>query len=203
MRFPRRFRTYRASENQSADCQIWEAARATTAAPTIFKGIEIVGIGGIPERFIDAGIRCNNPSKEVREEARQHFGNDRCVGVWISIGTGHPGAIGLPEPDGFQKMLPLQLINTLKNIATSCEEVADELSSQFLSIPGIYFRFNVLHGAGQVSLEEWNKIADVVTHTRAYLQDPAVSQLVNSVVQLLCDPSLQSQKVTLASLCGS
>jgi len=203
MRFPRRFRTYKVSENQSADCEIWEAARATTAAPTIFKGIEIAGVGGIPERFVDAGLKYNNPSKEIRDEARQYFGDERCVGVWISIGTGHPGAIGLPKPDAFQKMLPLQLIDTLKNIATNCEEVADELASQFLGCPGVYFRFNVLHGAGQVSLEEWKKINDVVAHTRSYLLDPVVSQSVNLVVQLLCDPSLQSQKVTLANLCRS
>jgi len=185
------------------DCEIWEVAHATTAAPTIFKGIEIAGIGGIPERFVDASLGYNNPSKEVRDEARQHFGGDRGVGVWISIGTGHPGSIGLSKPDAFEKMLPLQLIDTLKNITTSCEAVADELSGQYLSFPGVYYRFNVLHGAGQVSLEEWKKITDVIAHTRSYLQDPVVSQSVNSVVQLLCDPSSQSQKVTLANLCGS
>src|ERR1700730_3645140 len=141
MRFLRRFRTYQVSENPSADCEIWEAARVTTAAPTIFKGIEIAGVGGIPERFVDAGLKCNNPSKEVRDEARQYFGGDRRVGVWLSIGTGHPGSIGLPKPDAFQKMLPLQLIDTLKNIATSCESIADELAGQYLGFPGVYFRF--------------------------------------------------------------
>jgi hypothetical protein len=39
--YPRLFRTYSVRENASANCKSWEAARATTAAPRIFKGIDI------------------------------------------------------------------------------------------------------------------------------------------------------------------
>jgi patatin-like phospholipase/acyl hydrolase len=41
MAYPRRFRTYQVRENASVNCKIWEAARATTAAPTFFKRIAI------------------------------------------------------------------------------------------------------------------------------------------------------------------
>ncbi|THU84996.1 hypothetical protein K435DRAFT_764610 [Dendrothele bispora CBS 962.96] len=203
MRFPRIFRTYKLLGNSDLNCKIWQAARATTAAPTFFKRISVPGVGGIEETFIDAGIRCNNPAREVREEAKRLFGQSRTVGLLVSIGTGHPGTIGLSKPDVFQRLLPSQLIDTLKNIATDCESVADQLASRYGEREdSVYFRFNVTHGVGQISLEEWKKIPDIVTHTRAYLQDSRISAYVDSVVQRLCDPSLCDISVSLALLCG-
>lgn len=111
MAHPRRFRTYPVRENASLNCLIWEAARATTAAPTIFKRIGIGEEGRAKEEFIDGGIRCNNPTSQVTEEARAVFGDDSTLGCLISIGTGHPGIIGLSNPDGFQKILPTKLID--------------------------------------------------------------------------------------------
>ncbi|THU96161.1 FabD/lysophospholipase-like protein [Dendrothele bispora CBS 962.96] len=203
MRFPRLFRTYKLSGNSDPNCKIWQAARATTAAPTFFKRISIPGVGGIEETFIDAGIRCNNPAEQVREEAKRLFGENRTVGVFVSIGTGHPGTIGLSKPDVFQRILPSQLISTLKNIATDCESVADQLANRYGEREdSVYFRFNVTHGVGQISLEEWEKISEIVTHTRAYLQDSRISSYVDSVVQRLCDPSSYETGVSLALLCG-
>ncbi|THU83058.1 FabD/lysophospholipase-like protein [Dendrothele bispora CBS 962.96] len=203
MRFPRIFRTYKLSGDSDPNCKIWQAARATTAAPTFFKRISVPGVGGIEETFIDAGIRCNNPAKQVREEARRLFGENRTVGVFVSIGTGHSGTIGLSNPDVFQRILPSQLIDTLKNIATDCESVADELASEYGEREeSVYFRFNVTHGVGQISLEEWKKISEIVTHTKAYLQDSRISAYVDSVVQRLCVPSSHSTSVSLALLCA-
>ncbi|THU85682.1 FabD/lysophospholipase-like protein, partial [Dendrothele bispora CBS 962.96] len=196
MRFPWTFRTYKLLGNSDTNCNIWQAARATTAAPTFFKQISIPGIGGIEETFIDTGIKCNNPAKQVREEARRLFGENRTVGVFVSIGTGHSGTIG-----PFQCILPSQLIDTLKNIATDCESVADELASQYGEREeSIYFRFNVTHGVGQISLEEWKKISEIVTHTKAYLQDSRISAFVDLVVQRLCDPFSHGTSVSLVSL---
>ncbi|THU98322.1 FabD/lysophospholipase-like protein [Dendrothele bispora CBS 962.96] len=202
MRFPRIFRTYKLLGNSDPNCKIWQAARATTAAPTFFKCISIPGVGGIEETFIDAGIRCNNPAEQVREEAKRLFGENRTVGVFVSIGTGHPGTIGLSKPDVFQRLLPSQLISTLKNIATDCESVADQLATRY-GEESVYFRFNVTHGVGQISLEEWEKISEIVTHTRAYLQDSRISAYVDSVAQRLCDPSSYDTGVSLALLCTS
>jgi hypothetical protein len=44
---PRLFRTYKVRENRSYDCTIWEACRATSAAPTYF---ESIGIGDEGEK---------------------------------------------------------------------------------------------------------------------------------------------------------
>ena len=199
MAHPRRFRSYSVRENTSANCKIWEAARATTAAPTFFKRIAIGEPGYVKEDFIDAGIKCNNPVVQVMEEARIVFGETRLVGCILSIGTGHPGTIGLSKPDSFQKILPTKLIKVLKEIATDCENTASTLSKRFENLPDLYFRFNVTHGAGDISLEEWKKMGDIVTHTKTYMEETSVSKSINLLVDLLQKP--RSTRVRLANVC--
>lgn len=74
LEYPRRFRTYPVRALGSANCEIWEAARATSAAPTFFKRIAISDGSGGKEEFIDGGLRCNNPTKQVLEEPKAIFG---------------------------------------------------------------------------------------------------------------------------------
>ena len=66
------------------DIPIWQAARATSAAPTYFKEILIEDI-----KFIDGGFGTNNPCHEVIKEVRgmNNLNND-CIRCVISIGTG-------------------------------------------------------------------------------------------------------------------
>ena len=199
MAHPRRFRSYSVRENSSANCKIWEAARATTAAPTVFKGIAIGEPGHVKEEFIDGGIRCNNPAIQVMEEAKLVFGETRPVGCIVSIGTGHPGTIGLSKPDTFQKILPTELIPVLKEIATDCEHTASTLDKRFENLPDLYFRFNVTHGAGGISLEEWKKMGDVSVHTKAYMEEISVRNSINLLVDLLQKP--RSTRINLANIC--
>lgn len=51
-------------------CKIWEAARATSAASTFFDPIEIG-----PQRYVDGGLRYNNPIEKADEESRGLFFN--------------------------------------------------------------------------------------------------------------------------------
>jgi patatin-like phospholipase/acyl hydrolase len=62
------FRTYQSRE-MHLDCKIWEAARATSAAPTFFKRIEI----GREQPFIDGGLGRNNPSRLLLDEAKVYL----------------------------------------------------------------------------------------------------------------------------------
>jgi len=199
MAHTRRFRTYHVRELASTNCRIWEAARATTAAPTFFKRIAIGEEGQAREEFIDGGLGCNNPAIQVLQEARNMFGNDRPVRCLISIGTGHPGTIGLTRPDTFQRILPTNLIEALKKIATDCESTAHELSTRFKDLERFYFRFNVTHGAEGISLEEWNKLGELTEHTKAYMTDVSVSGAIDEVVALLCGQ--RESRVTLANVC--
>jgi hypothetical protein len=204
MAHPRHFRTYQVRENPSPNCMIWEAARATTAAPPFFKRIAIGEEGRVKEELLDGGIRFNNPAYQVIYEARSIFDDASTLRCLVSIGTGDPGIIGLPKPDTFQRMLPTDLIWMLKRIATNCEETAHALAQQFKDNPHHYFRYSVTHGAGNISLAEWEKMEDMETHTKAYLKEVSVSSSIDAVVKILCQSKdVPVSGITLRSLCQS
>lgn len=98
------------------------------------------------------------------------------------------------------------MISALKAIATDCESTATALARRFERLDDVYFRLNVTHGAGQISLEEWDRMGEVQTHTRAYLQDPSVRRQVEAIVALLRRTHQQTAatvvgKPSLADIC--
>ncbi|KAJ7106876.1 acyl transferase/acyl hydrolase/lysophospholipase, partial [Mycena crocata] len=58
------FRSYDSPQEPAIDCAIWEAARATSATPQLFKPIEIWN-GVRKQRYVDGGIGNNNPTSLV------------------------------------------------------------------------------------------------------------------------------------------
>jgi len=180
---PYLFRTYHVKHAATANCFMWEAARATSADPTFFKRITIV-INGLKEEFIDGRVRCNNPVLELIEEAGYVFAG-RPIACILSIGTGQAKAITLQDPAFFQRLLPTDLIRVLRDIATDCESVGMRVERQYDSTPGTYFRFNVDQGLQEVSLSEWDKHPEVTRHTRQYLAKAMISQKLDVLVQLI------------------
>ena len=116
--------------------------------------------------------------------------------------------LDLRKPDAFQRILPLKLIDTLKKIATNCEEVANRLVANLWTVLIFtFYRFNVTHGAGVVSLEEWEKMDEVVGHTKAYLQSAVVTKAIDSVVRVLLEQQRPGAlaglgNVTLGQICS-
>lgn len=185
---PRLFRTWSADENPGYNCTIWEAARATSAAPTFFKRIYI-GDAGIEEEFIDAGMGCNNPVRYLVEEAINEFGPDRKVDCIISIGTGKSMTAGFKAPGIFQRAVPLDLIKVMKKMATDSEAEASRMKDRLRNCHGLYHRMNVEQGLELVSLQEWEKLGEVKTHTEAYLQDKTIKQEIGVIVDALVGKS--------------
>ena len=111
----------------------------------------IVDDGGAQEDFLDGGLLLNNPVQLALGEALTVFGGASKLGCLISIGTGHPGTIGLSQPDAFQRILPTDMVGVLKGIATDCEQTAHEMAERFRQSPNRYFRFNVNHGVGRLT----------------------------------------------------
>ncbi|GCB20451.1 calcium-independent phospholipase A2-gamma [Aspergillus awamori] len=74
------FRTY----PPGSHCKVWQAARATSAAPFYFPTAWVDGVG-----YWDGGLRANNPVRAVWEEKRRVF-PDRGTKCVMSVGTGHP-----------------------------------------------------------------------------------------------------------------
>ena len=77
-RMPELFRTYSSQYEEPIveDCTIWQAARATTAAPTFFKPVTIGN-----QTFIDGGMAHNNPTSLALREVARVFPNRRLACV--------------------------------------------------------------------------------------------------------------------------
>ncbi|KAJ7770434.1 acyl transferase/acyl hydrolase/lysophospholipase [Mycena metata] len=184
MSLPVLFRTYDATHHPAMDCTIWQAGRATSAAPTFFKQIQI-GPPGIEEAFLDGGMGQNNPTAALLREAEVVF-PDRHIAVIISLGTGQPHTINIPKPSGLQRLFPLDVVEAIKGIATDCEKEHQSFAHYFDSVPHVYFRFNVERGMQDIQLNQWEKLGDVAANTRQYiLSHPVESQLADAVKSLV------------------
>jgi len=90
------FRSYGFDKDR---CPIWQATRATSAAPSYFPPawVEIPAPGGW---YIDGGLKSNNPSAISLKEGKRNWKNARRVLI-VSIGTGVQRTadfIEYPEP---------------------------------------------------------------------------------------------------------
>lgn len=166
---PRLFKSY--GPFQAADIpglSIWQAARATSAAPTFFKRIRI-GSKNMEEDFIDGGMGSNNPTQVLLREATHVFDATAPVACILSIGTGEASIIEVKEPTFFQKIVPIELINAMKEMITDCRNTADAVQYRFQKSPGLYFRLNVDQGLQGVGLEEWREMGAIKAKTLLYL----------------------------------
>jgi hypothetical protein len=188
---PRLFRTWEADKYPGYNCTIWEAGRATSAAPTFFKRI-CIGDPNLQEEFVDAAMGCNNPVRYLIEEARREFGLAREVSCIVSIGTGKPKVAGFEAPGLFQRALPLDLIKVLASMATDSETEASVMEGRYQNCPGLYHRLNVETGLEGVALEEWKKLGDVKTHTMAYLRRDDINTDIDVIVEALIGRSSQT-----------
>jgi len=91
------FRSYELDGYKSTDCAMWEAARATSAAPTFFRPINIKPPNpGID--WVDGGLGYNNPAQLAHDEAERIW-PDSTSCCLVSLGTGHPSAVSLDVPN--------------------------------------------------------------------------------------------------------
>ncbi|KAK6347586.1 hypothetical protein TWF718_005424 [Orbilia javanica] len=89
--------------------KIWEAARATSAAPTYFKPLKIDG-----RELIDGGLGANNPLGWLWTEILAVFGPARTTSTFLSIGTGIPANNELKDPGN-----PTKILHTVDTIASA------------------------------------------------------------------------------------
>lgn len=158
-------------------CTIWEAARATSAAPTFFPPVRFSAHTG--GEFIDAGVGCNNPTKILIKEAKSYYrlkgfpaARPTCL---VSIGTGQKDLIQLTKAASafwFKDRTGLSIAPVLAEIVTDCENTHDEVTLSCLedNAADIYYRFNVPQGLQQIVLDEWDKASDIRTYTDKYMR---------------------------------
>lgn len=189
---PHHFRTYAVPKDKTYDCKIWEAARATSAAPTYFPRIEI-GPLNRKQAFVNACIGCNNPTNEVIQECELIYGSDAKVACIVSIGTGRPEVIRWEKPGLFQKAFPIKLCKALAKLATDTEGMAEQLQRRFSSDSRtVYWRLNVSRGLQTISLEEWERLGEVEGYTQNYMKEKLVSDQIDKLVDVLIESSGKS-----------
>jgi len=179
------FRTYKSHEPHS-DCKIWEAARATSAAPAFFKHINI----GRAQPYIDGGLGRNNPSRVVLDEAKALFGA-RHIGCLVSIGTGHVETISIKKSWGLCQIVPTDISNTLRAIANDCEDTHESMLRLFEQLPTTYFRLNVEQGLQGSKLSEWERLSKVEAHTAQYLRRKEVEDKLGMLGNIMTLPRAQ------------
>lgn len=166
------FRSYHlqgAAEAGNIQCCIWEACRATSAAPFFLAPIRI-GLS----RYVDGALSCNNPAAKLLEEARTISG-DREVGSLLSLGTGIRQL-----QDVFTG---LKIVKTLKEKVLQTQDTHGALLKQF-SGRKVYHRFDVNIGLDKVGLAEADK-ADLIERASHRYMDEQLDNVKECVEQLL------------------
>ena len=186
VRLFRSYPTYSAGEY--TEMTIWQAARATSAAPRYFKRLKI-GPENAQEEFLDGGVGSNNPTRLMMREAHGTFQNTRGVACIVSIGTGLMSVSDFKTPTFGQKVIPKELIDVLQRMATDCEVVENEVSRFLTNTSGVYFRFNVEKGLEDIKLEDINELGNMKTKTIRYLEQDRTARSVAEAVSVLCDPT--------------
>jgi predicted acylesterase/phospholipase RssA len=171
---PQIFRSYNTREEPAMQGMIWEAARATSATPGLFKPMQIGG-----QRYIDGGFGHNNPTSLAFEEAKILYPS-RAVVLVTSIGSGHPDTIQFPK-----SLRLTSITNTMKQIATDCEKTHEENMRRFRVIPSAYFRFNVQQGIQGLKPQQWGKSAEVSAHTNVYLGTEIIKSELTAAAKIL------------------
>jgi hypothetical protein len=119
--------------------KIWEAARATSAAPTYFPRMKLDDY-----EYVDGGLGFNNPVLLLMGEARLHFGFARPFGCLVTIGTGMEPNVELP-PEGTNIFNSITssagIVKSMWELNTKGEH-ANQMARP-LCEPGTYYRFNV------------------------------------------------------------
>ncbi|KAG9119255.1 hypothetical protein FRC07_005793 [Ceratobasidium sp. 392] len=180
---PTIIRSYPTSVNPGPNCTIWQALRAATAHPEMFKSVEITE-HGISESFVDAAMGCGNPIEHVLSEVKRIYPNRR-VATIVSIGAGHPRTIQIPEPSPFQRVFPTNVIVAMKDIATDNERVAQAMAVRFGGARGVYFRLNVDQGMQSVRLGDWDRLGEVKAHTRTYMSKVETEKIMERAVKAM------------------
>lgn len=88
------FKQHKAKKDKHRNYYVWQAARATSAAPTYFEAAEVTSMAGTKEPLIDGGVFVNNPALCAYAEARElDFGKGKVTPnasemLIFSLGTG-------------------------------------------------------------------------------------------------------------------
>lgn len=176
-------RSYVTSRSAPRDIKIWEAARATSAAPSFFDPITV---GSIGETFIDGALGANNPIHHLWTEAQDlclptcNVAFDTTVHCIVSIGT------GTPSTASFNSGL-FEFGGNLSKIITECDATAEKFvrTNRALSSQGRYYRFSVQGGLGDIAMDDTEQMAPISAATNRYIESEAVFNSLQACARVM------------------
>ena len=137
----------RNGEVPPSELPIWEAARASSAAPTYFEEFQM--------KFVDGGVMSNNPTIDLMTEVFSHEqgGEGVKIGCVISLGTGIPpitrpsGSVNVVTKGLFDYCRDIKAMKNLINLfiaqcTTSYGQEVDRSRAWCESIRAPFFRFS-------------------------------------------------------------
>ena len=184
---------------------IWQAGRATCATGLAFKPIKIG-----QSVFHDDGAGKYNPSPQVLEEAAVNEWPGRDVGIFVSIGTGkRPGGTSNRQHEWWEGFVGSSVGNfaearrTLMRKIEGCEDTHIEMLNIHLPKKGVprenYCRLNVEVGVGEFGMNEWDRLSEMSTGTRRYLNKPDVREMVHEAAVKMARIELTKRRLAAHS----
>lgn len=158
-------------EHGTNEAMLWQAARATSAAPTYFPPIKIGR-----STYVDGGIGVNNPAALACTEVKVILPwKGASIAALVSLGT------GIPIYKGSNVSLT-DIPRMLKEVATDCDLVHRNLQEE-----KYYFRFDVGEGIGDLSLDNVQCI-DLMIEATGNMLGRKETRLLLEEVESLCTP---------------
>ena len=160
---------------------VLEAAEATTAAPSYFTP-KTLSTGEI---VIDGGVRYNNPSEILLEEARKKFGRYVRFKLFLSIGTGEKSPLVMRCYRDARAFTSLPRF--MSKIMTDSEPAHQRMYTRFEeSDLGTYFRINA-PAIGDVSLDDYRSIPAMLRATESFMSTPHMLGVRKEITALLME----------------
>lgn len=171
------------------ETKIWQALRATSAAPTFFEEMSF----GVPRiTYIDGGLGYNSPCVEIDAQAKSIW-EGRAIGCVVSIGTGLQTIPNI-QKTGWLALDDLSIAGAIVQMATSTTRVDNEMQRMYRDTETEYYRWDVDIGLGDISLEQWMREDEMASATQRYMEDPDQSirktKLANTLARLSASPKV-------------
>ena len=142
--------------------KVWEAARASSAAPFYFPAFK--------DHFLDGGLLANNPTLDAMTEMHKTVGKEEKIGIVVSLGT---GIFSTPINESMSTSMNLKNLESLMKVwsikvalrvltkaivpaATSTDSNVKRAHAWCSRMGSAYFRFNPMLDE-QVDLTETNE----------------------------------------------
>lgn len=135
------FSTYVAKKSNLYNFYMWQAGRATSAAPTFFKAFELDLQGWAKLVLVDGGIGANNPGiLGVMEAKKIYPGREYLL---VSLGTGKKSELGRVASKGNLAGGILQMLKpTIAGMFTGQDQLSDKAAEALVNSPNNFFRIN-------------------------------------------------------------